>query len=130
MSERWNLHRPREYVHVQLRTGIQWNTVSNWLVSRRLKVFREAARIVSKQSNVKGAAHHEKNSHVYLCAKGYAGKYCEAGCVLFVMGLTGPVWKNDPKGTVRKRERNKQKKKNKAELVELVEELSPYYSQV
>ena len=86
MSERWNLHRPREYVHVQLRTGIQWNTVSNRLVSRRQKVFREAARIVSKQNNVKGAAHHEKFSQVYVKCQRHTGKYCERGSIVYVMG--------------------------------------------
>ena len=89
--------------------------MSDRLVSRCLKVFREAARIVSKQNNVKGAPHHEKNSHVYLCARGYTGKYCERGSVVYVMGNETRL-ENDPNQTMHKRKK-KQEEKNKAKLI-------------
>ena len=49
------------------------------------EILREAARIVSKQNNGKCAAHYEKNSYVCVCAKGYTGKYCDTGSLLYVM---------------------------------------------
>ena len=100
MSERWNLHRPREYVHVQLRTGIQWNTVSNRLVPRCLKVSREDDALHPKRTI---ESEREGQLCVCVCFKGSHGNIVKQ--------------KNDPNGTMhRRKKKQNEKKTNKAEL--------------
>ena len=117
MSERWNLHRPRKYVHVRLCTGIQWNPLSNRLVSICLKFFREDARIASKENNGKCAAHYEKNSYVCVCAEGYARKWCETGSVICVIrkGTRREMW-SKRNHSQKKNETERKQKKTKLSL--------------
>ena len=48
MSQQWNLHRSREWVHVQLCIRIQWNTVSNRLGCTDRLFFGEVVCIIRK----------------------------------------------------------------------------------
>ena len=61
--------------------------MSNRLVSRCLKFFEKMHALHPNITmHDKCAAHYENNSYVFVCAKGYTGKYCETGSVLCVMG--------------------------------------------
>ena len=110
MSERWNLHRPREYVHVQLRTGIQWNTVSNRLVPRCLKVSREDDALHPKRTI---ESVREEQLFVCVCFKGSHGNIVKQIAPESVLNgkrdQTGKMIQTGP-CTEEKRNRTKKKK--------------------
>ena len=118
MSERWNLHRPREYVHVQLRTGIQGNTVSNRLVPGCLKVSREDDALHPKRT-IESVREEQLYVCVCVCFKGTHGNIVkQIAPESLLNGKRDQTGKNDPNGTMhRRKKKQNDKKKNKAELV-------------
>ena len=79
MCERWNLHRPSGWIHVQLRNGIHRNTMSNRLVS----LFQKS---LSKAIHMRSQAEAELGNRPSSCYS-----ICLATCSAMLLGMA--TWK-------------------------------------